>query len=403
MWPESLGSVLELSEDEVVVGRGSARRIAHNTVSRAHAALRWDRALGAHTVEDLGSHNGTSVNGQRIRSRIALRTGAVLRFGDVLAVYESLAAEPTDGDDEVFGRAAALDGLRLSIDRAASDLAPTLITGESGTGKERVARALHSALRRPGRLVAINCAAIAPQLVEAQLFGHVKGAFTGATEAREGLFRAADGGSVLLDEIGDLPLDLQPKLLRVVEEAEVLPVGATRPVAVSVKVIAATHRDLRAAVAAGLFRADLYGRLALRELSVPPLRERAVDVLQWLARFSGGAKLELHPDAAERLLTARWPLNLRTLDRLARALAERVGSAVTRDELPRWIDDETSGTHNQEASQIADTTKRSPTRDEFVAAYRELGGSVHGLARRFGRDRRQIYRWVEAFELDRER
>lgn len=404
VWPRSRAAVIALGKARVVVGRAGDAQVSDSTVSRAHAAITWDDSLGAHVIEDLASHNGTSVDGQRIHSRFALRPSAVLRFGDVLAVYEPLSVERSDDarDHGIFGRAAAIEELRAAIEHAASDLAPTLIVGETGVGKERVAHAIHHASSRTGRFVAVNCAAIASQLVESHLFGHAKGAFTGATEAREGLFRAADGGSILLDEIGDLPVDLQAKLLRAIESREVLPVGATRPVPVAVKVLAATHRDLRAAMAAGTFRADLYGRLSLREVRVATLRERAVDVLDWLDRF-GSQPFVLHADAAERLLTARWPLNLRAVDRLARSLEDQRATIVTLRDLPPWIDAMESGTQNQDTREKSASAAPVPSREEFVAAYHEHAGSVRALAKRFGRDRRQIYRWVEAFGLARER
>ncbi|MFO0556568.1 MAG: sigma 54-interacting transcriptional regulator [Polyangiales bacterium] len=404
VFPRELAAVFELGRARVVVGRGGDVRLLHKTVSRAHAAIEWDEAVGAHRVEDLGSHNGTSVDGQRIHSPIAIRSPAVLRLGDVLAVYERIEHEPSDAHERaVFGRAACLFELRAAISEAARDDAPTLILGETGSGKERVARAIHEASRRGGRWIAVNCAAIAPQLVESQLFGHSKGAFTGATEAREGLFRAAHDGTILLDEIGELPEQLQSKLLRVIEEREVLPVGSAAPVRTTAKVIAATHRDLRAAVAAGSFREDLYGRIALRELVVPPLRARRVDVLDWLDRFSPSAPFELSADAAERALCARWPLNLRAVDRLARLLSARTGATVALADLPPWIDGELARGDQTARETAAPTQRPTPTREEFVAAYEAHHGSVRALAKHFDRDRKQIYRWLEAFGLRDER
>lgn len=401
VWPRELSVAVELDDRPIVLGRAGDVSLAHKTVSRAHAKLQWDPARGAHALEDLGSHNGTSVNRRRISSPIALASADVLRLGDVLAVYERV-DHPTVSStnvDEVFGRAAVLDGLRASIESASRDLAPTLILGETGTGKERVAQAIHRLSARPGRLVAVNCAALSPQLFESQLFGHVKGAFTGAGEAREGLFRAADHGTLLLDEIGDLALELQPKLLRSIEARESLAVGATRPVSVSVKVVAATHRDLRAAVSAGTFRADLYGRLSGRELRVPSLRERAVDVLDWLDRFARGARVELRADDAEALVCARWSLNLRAVDRLARELCERREGETSARSLPAWLEDEIDPQNQMEPDSSDPAARPAPDRAAFLAAYEAHGGSVRALAKHFGRDRRQIYRWVDAYGL----
>lgn len=397
VFPKELAAQIEFGAGRVVIGRAGDGKLSHKTVSRAHAAIEWDAELDAHRIEDLGSHNGTSVNGQRTDRPIVVRSSAVLRVGDVLAVYERLEHEPVISHTEtIFGRASCLFELRAAITDAARDDAPTLILGESGSGKERVARAIHDASRRTGKWVAVNCAAIAPQLVESQLFGHCKGAFTGATEAREGLFRAAHDGTILLDEIGDLPEPLQAKLLRAIEEREVLPVGATAPIRTTAKVLAATHKDLRAAVASGSFRQDLYGRIALREIVVPPVRARSVDVLDWLDRLSDGATHEFTADAAERLLCARWPLNLRSIDRLARALAARAGVTISVADLPPWIDDEQpSGEPIVERS----APRPPPSKREFVEAFEAHRGSVRALARHFDRDRKQIYRWLDAFGL----
>src|SRR6185295_11015283 len=170
---------------------------------------------------------------------------------------------------------------------AATDPAPVLLHGESGTGKERIAGELHRLSGRKGRLIAVNCAALSRELVESQLFGHQKGAFTGATELHPGYFRAAQGGTLFLDEIGELSLEVQPKLLRAIQQGEVQAVGSTQPAHVDVRVVAATNRELQQAVNAGQFRADLYARLSLWELRVPPLRERRADLFPWIDRLHG--------------------------------------------------------------------------------------------------------------------
>jgi transcriptional regulator with GAF, ATPase, and Fis domain len=297
------------------------------------------------------------------------------------------------------------------VARAAPDPAAVLVIGETGTGKERIARELHRLSGRAGKLVPVNCAALTPQIVDSQLFGHVKGAFTGAGEAQPGLFRAAHGGTLFLDEIGDLPLELQPKLLRALQEGEILPVGSTQPVRVDVRVVAATHRDLLRAIGAGTFREDLYARLSIWELSVPALRERRADLLPWIERLHGAwarergtdAALSFDADAAEAVLRFAWPLNLRGLERLVHELAAagpRRG-AVTRAGLPAWL---SAGDVAPAAAEPQPRPKEAaPTREEFVRAFEELGGSVHGLAKRFDRDRRQIYRWVDSYGLSKKR
>ncbi len=220
--------------------------------------------------------------------------------------------------------------MRERIERVARSMAPVLIQGESGTGKELVARAIHErSSRGAGPFVAINCGAIPEALIEAELFGHRKGAFTGAQEDRPGVFQAAQGGTLFLDEIGELPLPLQTRLLRAVQERAVRPVGATAEQPVDVRLLSATHRDLAAEVAAGRFRQDLYYRLNVIEIPLPPLRERREDlpllagaVLQRLAAEAGTAPAALAPEALAALAAQPLPGNVRELEnRLHRALA----------------------------------------------------------------------------------
>ena len=218
-----------------------------------------------------------------------------------------------DGDDLV-GSSAAMRQVQKSIGMLADSTATVLITGETGTGKEVVARAIHRHGRRAARpFVAVNCAAIPTELLESQLFGHARGAFTGAVADRVGSLREADGGTLFLDEIGDMALPMQAKLLRVLQERVVTPVGG-RPVAIDVRVLAATHRDLAAAVAGGAFREDLFYRLGVVPVHLPPLRERLADIVPLAEHFLAlaGPK-RLSAEAAARLLAHPWPGNVREL------------------------------------------------------------------------------------------
>ncbi|NBX05465.1 MAG: sigma-54-dependent Fis family transcriptional regulator [Betaproteobacteria bacterium] len=221
------------------------------------------------------------------------------------------------------GESDAIKAIRNLLPVVAASNSTVLITGESGTGKEIVARSLHELSPRCGaNFVPINCAAIPKDLIESELFGHKKGAFTGAVTDRVGRFELAHNGSIFLDEIGDLPLELQVKLLRVLQERVVDPVGGTRPVAVDVRVIAATHRDLEAEIAAGRFREDLYYRLNVLPLNTPPLRERSEDVPTLLTFFAkhhaaaGEAPISFAPDFMEALKSYSWPGNVRELSNL---------------------------------------------------------------------------------------
>jgi transcriptional regulator with GAF, ATPase, and Fis domain len=428
VFPHELASTIDLDGmTAAVIGRsrdGTRLRIDHPTLSRRHAAVLYRGDLRAYVCRDLCSHNGTLVDGAPVGEEPrALVDGQVLRLGDVVLVFETGAAMYAgDGGavdrGAVPGSSASVARLRGGLERAAVDRAPVLLIGETGTGKESISREIHRLSGRRGPLLTVNCAALSANLVESELFGYVKGAFTGADEARPGLLRAADGGSLLLDEIGELPLDLQPKLLRALQEGEVQPVGGTRRLRVDVRVIAATHRDLSLDAEAGRFRADLYARLSLWEVRIPALRERRVDLLAWLDRIAAAwradhpsaPRLELTVDAAEALLLSRWSLNLRGLERLVRELSARERSAepVTLAELPGWVlptppaaAPPAGDTPPPNAVTTAAAVAPPPARDEFVAAYEELKGSVRGLARRFRRDRRQIYRWVEAYGLRR--
>jgi len=432
--PSCLPASVLVTTTPVVVGREpdeGGLRVPHETVSRRHARLAWDGERACHTVEDLGSFNGSRLDGQALAGAgqpsqaQPLNDGAVLRLGDALLVYERGAelAWPEAGEvsrDAVPGVARAMAAFRTRLARAAPDPKPVLIIGETGVGKERVAAEVHRLSKRPGPLVPVNCAALSPQLVESQLFGHVRGAFTGATTAHEGLFRAAERGTLFLDEVGELPLELQAKLLRALENGEVQQVGSARPTRVDVRVVAATNRDLAAASAAGQFRADLYARLSVWELRLAPLRERRVDILDWLQRLhqrwasERGAGAPPSPgftaDAAEACLRYGWPLNLRGVERLIHELFggdDRGVEPVTPERLPAWLTSPPATTDRPAAARSgADGDKVTvegsgssarapiPTREEFTAAYERLDGSVRALARHFGRDRRQIYRWL---------
>ena len=245
----------------------------------------------------------------------------------------------------IVGRSAPIENLRRLITRVAPVDATVLVTGESGSGKELVARALHDgSARRRRPFIALNCAALPGDLIEAELFGHVRGAFTGATRDREGAFEAANGGTLFLDEVGDLALAAQAKLLRVLESREVVRIGATRPVPVDVRIVAATHRGLRAMSDEGGFRADLYYRLAVVELHVPPLRERREDVPLLAGHFAKGAeslgvRARGLSEGALRLLTAYdWPGNVRELRNvMQRALVMAEGEEVLETDLPPEI------------------------------------------------------------------
>ncbi|CAN7576682.1 sigma-54 dependent transcriptional regulator [Pseudorhodoferax sp. LjRoot39] len=265
------------------------------------------------------------------RQDVADVLARALRSAD--AVQAAPAATADGEEDELVGPSEAMREVHKRIGLAAASAAPVLVLGETGSGKEMVARALHRhSDRAGGPFVAINCAAIPKELLESELFGHVRGAFTGATSDRPGCFRAADGGVLLLDEIGDMASGVQAKILRVLQEGEVTPLGGHRTHKVDVRVVAATHRDLAQAVREGVFREDLFYRLDVLTVRLPPLRERLADIIplaehflrRAAARQEGGAPKVLSAGAAQALLRQRWPGNVREL----RNLMERCQALV---------------------------------------------------------------------------
>ncbi len=305
----------------VGTGEGADLRLGDGTVSREHLrlALRDD---GVHVLDE-GSKNGTFVGGLRLHAA-TLSADCVLELGgtkiklrlDPDALDLPLSARSTFG--EAIGESAAMRHVFSVLERAAPSDVTVLLEGESGVGKEVLSRAIHGASPRArGPFVAVDCGAIPAALMESELFGHQKGAFTGAVEARAGLFEQAEGGTLLLDEIGELPLDLQPKLLRVLERKEVRRVGGRDVLRVDARVVAATNKRLAEAVRRGEFRQDLYYRLAVARVVVPPLRDRPEDVgplaRALFRRAVGDDAADIPPDLGGVLAAYRWPGNVREL------------------------------------------------------------------------------------------
>ncbi len=307
---------------------------------------------------------------------------------------------------ELVGASVALREVRELIARIAPTDARVLITGESGTGKELVATALHAASPRSARpFVRVNSAALPRQLVESELFGHVKGAFTGATETRRGRFELAHGGTLFLDEIADLALEAQAKLLRVIESGTIERLGDESAVPVDVRVIAATNRDLNEEMRAGRFREDLFYRLDVLHIHIPPLRERAEDVpplvthlLSRLRRRQGLRVPELRPDAVARLKRHRWPGNVRELANVCERLAIlHRGGVVRPADLTGLIDEVDDDGTEQPLTDRLDDFERSLILDALRAA----DGSVADAARRLHTDRANLYRRMRRLEIDR--
>lgn len=321
--------------------------------------------------------------------------------------YRQLLAE--DDFHGMLGRSEPMRRLFDTVQRVASANGPVLIMGESGTGKELVAKAIHAeSARADGPFVAINCAGIPAELMESELFGHVSGAFTGARQAREGLFMAARGGTLLLDEIGELPIDMQAKLLRVLEDGTLRPVGGNRELRPDVRVLAATHRDLEAQVREGGFREDLFFRLETFQITVPPLRERGEDVdllaARLVARFGAGRQppvTGIDAAALQILQRYRFPGNVRELSNaLERAVAFCQGDEIAAEDLPERLRrrEPAAASHAPvpPAVSLWDDA-RLPTLEQVEQRYirhvlDSLGGNKRRAAQVLGIGRRTLYR-----------
>ena len=246
-------------------------------------------------------------------------------------------ADVTGGKAQLLGESPVIEHLRQTIGKVARSQAPVHITGESGTGKELVARMLHEqGARAEAPFVPVNCGAIPSELMESEFFGHRKGSFTGAVNDKTGLFQSAEGGTLFMDEIADLPLPMQVKLLRVIQEKTLRPVGQTAEVPVDVRILSATHKDLRALVASGQFREDLYYRINVIELRVPPLRDRGADtglLTEHILRRLGAGTSQLTPDARAKLLAYGFPGNVRELENVLERAVALSGDLITADDI----------------------------------------------------------------------
>jgi DNA-binding NtrC family response regulator len=381
-----LGRAFDVQRASAVVGRaeGADIRLADPTVSQFHAELHsgFDRI----TVVDLGSTNGTRV-GDTLLERGAVPSGAMVTVGSSVLRVELASALRTEASrsmsfGSLVGTSAPMRELFAVLERLARTDLGVLLEGETGTGKEVAARAIHEKSRRAsGPFVALDCTTIPPTLAESVLFGHERGAFTGASERRVGIFEAASGGTILLDEIGDLPIDLQPKLLRVLERREFVAVGSTRPKPIDVRIVSATWRDLRMMVNQNLFREDLYQRIVQARVRLPTLGERRDDigplVQHFLAKIPWDvtAARSIAPDALAVLAARTYTGNMRelkhTVERVA-MLAE--GSTITGADLAfeRMLAGESR------SSQATDTprTSQPPPRGEDIEAYKDAKRTV---------------------------
>jgi DNA-binding NtrC family response regulator len=342
----------------VVVGRQAPATVCvpSTKLSREHARFTLD--LSGHVkVEDLGSTNGTWIRGTRV-DVVEISLGEEVVLGGALAYLQVIAPEERSslapgtreagGDDDPIAVAPAMREALATAERIAASSVSVILHGETGTGKEVLARFLHERGPRAGQpLVCVNCAAIPTELLESTLFGHERGAFTGAAQRQKGVFEQADGGTVFLDEIGELSLPAQAALLRVLETGRFSRVGSPSEITVDVRVVAATHRDLEALRDAGAFRADLYYRLGVLVLAIPPLRERLEDIEPLARRFlarAGRRVRDIAPAALAHLRAYAWPGNVRELrNTIDRAVVLARDEVINADDLPARIRGAASG------------------------------------------------------------
>ena len=316
---------------------------------------------------------------------------------------DSAAEDDSDWRAEIRTRSPVMEDLLGMVRLAAQTDASVLIRGESGTGKELLARAIHRASqRRSRRFVAVNCGAIPEGLLESELFGHSRGAFTGALQTHDGLFQAAQGGTLLLDEIGDMPGSLQVKLLRVLEERQVRPVGSTKPVDVDVRIISATHRDLEAEIRRGAFREDLYYRLNVIALEIPALDVRREDIPLLAAQFLTGAAERngkrltgFAPEAIDALLTASWPGNVRQLRNVVEQAAALATTPIVSERLIR-----TALRKTGEEILSFDQARRQFEQDYLVRLLQMAEGNVSHAARLAQRNRTDFYKLLRRHQID---
>ncbi len=384
---------VRLTDSECTIGsaQGSTIVVREAAVSRRHLSLRL--SPDGVIAQDLGSRNGTLYQGQRIGSA-TLTLGSRLSLGPRVWI----ALDPDDADLNatppserttyrgLLGVSLAMRQLFSKLERLERSLVTVLLTGESGTGKELVARALHEGSALRGQFVAINCAAIPQDLVASELFGHAKGAFTGAAGPRKGAFELADGGTLFLDEVGDMPLVVQPALLRALESGEIRPVGGDSAKECRVRVIAATNRDLEEGVAAGQFREDLFYRLAVVRLPLPSLSERSEDVAILARHFAGEAGLEaLPPPVIEALKARSYPGNVRELRNVVQAYAA-LGTLPAPRVPPKNAGLEALIDVNRPYSDVKNDVVDELTRRYFEAMLDATGGNQAEAARRAGLD-----------------
>ncbi|WP_394825107.1 sigma 54-interacting transcriptional regulator [Pendulispora albinea] len=418
--------------DEVLIGRGELEpegaqvvseerrtivvRVPDPRASREHARLL--RADNRWVLVDENSKNGVFVNGVAAQ-RAWLNDGDLFEIGHTFFLFREDAVSPEDDALDAAPKPAAdefatlLPSFARELDklaRVARTQVPVLLEGETGTGKEVIARGYHRCSLRPGPLVPVNCGALPETLLETELFGYRKGAFSGADEQRAGLVRSADGGTLLLDEVAELPFPSQAAFLRVLQESEVVPVGGTRPVRVDFRLLSATHGDLARMVEDGAFRADLYARLVGFKLRLPPLRERRDDlglIIPAILARSGpeAARVSFSPNVIRAFFAYSWPLNIRELERCLTAALAIARDRIQPQHLPEAIQKvlafpEESSAPLSLAPAAAPEHPKNGERERLIALLREHRGNIRRVAEALATSRAQVHRLLDRHALD---
>ncbi len=392
-------------------------------VSTSHAVLRYSSP--SWTIEDAQSKNGTLING-RLEGRAVLADGDLIELGHSFFLFRQALGTSTDEpailkSGEIQSQAPGLSTLvpclaseMRKLEAIAASTVSVVLQGESGTGKEVAATAMHRLSGRVGPFLPVNCGGLPETLIESELFGSRKGAFSGADKDRPGLVRSADRGTLFLDEIAELPASAQAALLRVLQDGEILPIGATQPSRVDVRFVAASNRDLEALVARGLFRADLLARISGFVVWLPPLRDRREDLGILIAALlkrqlaDRAGEISFSCDAARALLLYPWPLNVRELEKwLATSVVLSGGHRIELEHLPVRVDARQEAPRPT-ANAGTDTVVRAHEqegelrkREELLTLLRDHRGNVSAVARALGKARPQVQRWIKRYRIDR--
>jgi DNA-binding NtrC family response regulator len=395
--------------------RFGGQELSDSRMSRSHARLRRDGHRWF--LADLSSRNGTYVDGCLLRGEQEIVPGTLLRMGNTLLLFTERSVGARHAPPSypgLIGDSPAMRAVREKIAKMASYASNVLITGETGVGKEVVARAIHRASGRIDTFMAVNCGGISEGVLESQLFGHARGAFTGAVSQQDGVFGKADKGTLLLDELGEMPLKLQVKLLRAIETRTIQPVGVAEEIPVDVRIIAATNCDVAAAVREGRLRGDLYARLAQCRIELPPLRQRREDIPLLIAHLLnrlGAAERTIEISLVEALSLHSWPFNVRGLlnmlqDAIITLPAEQplaFSSEIERTlERERALDPAEDPEEGATPPPSGSRPKRKiiPEKSELEDALWRYRGHVADTARHFGCTRQQLYRWIDFYEID---